>query len=158
MSETNKLKNNSAFYLVLGGLAGFVLALGITGYHGQHHDKGMSKEYKKGERMMHDEKVSQDHMGHTEDPAALSMNGMTAALNGKTGDEFDKAFLALMIEHHKGAVDMAEAVLKSAKHEELKVLARDIISAQTKEIEQMNIWMKAWGYEQEGATMMDMKH
>lgn len=72
------------------------------------------------------------------------MEAMMAALDGKTGDEFDKAFLSEMIMHHEGAVEMAEAVLKNAKHAELKNLANAIISAQTTEIQQMQVWQTQW--------------
>ncbi len=72
------------------------------------------------------------------------MDGMMAGLEGKTGDEFDKAFLSEMITHHQGAVEMAKAVLKTSKRPELIKLANDIISAQTKEIEMMKGWQKIW--------------
>ena len=72
------------------------------------------------------------------------MGGMMAGLQGKTGDEFDKAFLAEMIVHHQGAVDMAKAVLATSKRPELIKLANDIIAAQTKEIDTMKGWQKAW--------------
>ena len=73
-----------------------------------------------------------------------SMGSMMAGLNGKTEDAFDRAFLAEMIVHHEGAVEMAQAALKNAKHQELKNMANAIISAQTTEIEQMRNWQKAW--------------
>ncbi|MES2994667.1 MAG: DUF305 domain-containing protein [Patescibacteria group bacterium] len=72
------------------------------------------------------------------------MDSMMAALDGKTGDEFDKAFLSEMIMHHEGAVDMAEAALQNAKHAEIKTMANAIISAQTSEIQQMKDWQKNW--------------
>jgi uncharacterized protein (DUF305 family) len=75
------------------------------------------------------------------------MSAMGQALEGKTGDEFDKAFLSEMIVHHEGAVEMAQAALQDSKHAELKTMANAIISAQTTEIEQMRNWQKAWyGY------------
>ena len=73
-----------------------------------------------------------------------SMSGMMAGLNGKTGDEFDKAFLSEMIVHHQGAVLMAQSALKNAKHQEIKDMANAIISAQTSEINQMKGWQKSW--------------
>jgi len=73
-----------------------------------------------------------------------AMGDMMAELSGKTGDEFDKAFLAEMIVHHEGAVDMASAALKDAKHNELKQMANAIISAQMTEIQQMKDWQKSW--------------
>ncbi len=73
-----------------------------------------------------------------------SMEDMTAALSGKTGDEFDKAFLAGMLIHHEGAVEMAEAALVSANHEEIKEMAKAIIDTQSKEISQMRAWETEW--------------
>lgn len=72
------------------------------------------------------------------------MDSMMQALNGKTGDAFDKAFLAEMTMHHQGAVQMAELALKNAKHQEIKDMANAIISAQTSEITQMQNWKKEW--------------
>lgn len=72
------------------------------------------------------------------------MNSMMAELNGKTGDDFDKAFLKEMIVHHQGAVMMAESALKNAKHQEIKTLANAIISSQNKEISDMQNWLKNW--------------
>ncbi len=72
------------------------------------------------------------------------MNSMTAGLEGKTGDTFDQAFLNEMIMHHESAVAMAEAALQSANHEEIKVMANAIISAQISEITQMKEWLKNW--------------
>lgn len=73
-----------------------------------------------------------------------TMDGMTAGLSGKVGDEFDRAFIAEMIVHHEGAVSMAQAALASAKHQEIKTMAQAIISAQTSEIAQMKEWQKNW--------------
>lgn len=76
----------------------------------------------------------------------MTMGDMVDMLKGKTGDELDAAFLEGMIPHHQGAVDMANLILKNAKHEELRQMARDIIDAQQKEIDMMEGWQKAWGY------------
>lgn len=73
-----------------------------------------------------------------------SMDTMMSNLQGKSGDEFDKAFMAEMIAHHQGAIVMAEAALQNAKHDEIKNLANAIISAQNKEIAEMQQWQKAW--------------
>lgn len=49
----------------------------------------------------------------------------------------DKAFVRQMIPHHQMAVDMAELAEKRGEHEEVKQLATDIISAQSKEIAEL---------------------
>ncbi len=51
-----------------------------------------------------------------------------------TGETYDRNFIANMIAHHQGAVDMAKLAQKNAKHQELKDMANDIISAQEGEI------------------------
>ncbi len=76
----------------------------------------------------------------------MSMDDMTAVLNGKTGDDFDKEFITGMIAHHEGAVAMAQQAKQNAKHDEIKKMADDIVSAQTKEISQMQAWQQQWGY------------
>jgi len=72
------------------------------------------------------------------------MHSMNYELRGKSGDEFDRAFLAEMIVHHEGAVEMAKLALTNAKHQEIKDLAEAIISAQNTEIGEMKSWQKSW--------------
>lgn len=85
-----------------------------------------------------------------QDMSAMAMSDENAAkmkaLEGKTGDDFDKAFIEQMIMHHTSAIDMSKPAAKNAKHAEVKTLAANIISAQTKEIAQMKQWQKDWGY------------
>ena len=75
---------------------------------------------------------------------ATMMASMNANLEGKTGDAFDKAFITEMVMHHEGAVEMAELALTNAKHQEIKDLAKAIITAQTTEIGQMKAWATTW--------------
>lgn len=69
---------------------------------------------------------------------------MNEELKGKTGNEFDKAFLTEMTVHHQGAVEMARAALLRANHQEIKDLAQGIIAAQNKEIAEMQGWNSTW--------------
>ncbi|MEO5691391.1 MAG: DUF305 domain-containing protein [Candidatus Saccharimonadales bacterium] len=85
--------------------------------------------------------------------SSMSMDDMTADLKGKVGDEYDKAFIVSMIAHHEGAVEMAKLSAKNAKHEEIKTLSTNIISAQEKEISEMKQWQMDWGY-----SSMQMDH
>ncbi len=73
-----------------------------------------------------------------------TMAGMSADLKGKSGLEFDKAFLKEMITHHQGAIEMANLALANAQHQELKDMAKDIITAQAGEIKQMEQWKIEW--------------
>lgn len=57
-----------------------------------------------------------------------------------TGDP-DKDFAQEMIVHHEMAVTMANDVLAKGKDPEIKKLAEEVISAQTKEIEFLRAWL-----------------
>jgi len=75
-------------------------------------------------------------------------------LDGMTGDEFDRYYIANMIAHHQGAVDMAKLAQTNAKHSELKAMANNIVTAQSDEINNMLSWQKSWGYPASSGEMM----
>jgi uncharacterized protein (DUF305 family) len=71
-----------------------------------------------------------------------SMSGMMSgdelnALDAAQGKEADKLFLAQMVAHHKGAVDMAKAEITNGRNSDAIKLAREIITAQQAEIKEM---------------------
>lgn len=75
-----------------------------------------------------------DHSGH--------MDGMLSkeeleALRKADGPAGQKLFLAGMIEHHEGAIDMANNVLGVGKDPEVKKLAEAIVAGQQAEIVEM---------------------
>jgi uncharacterized protein (DUF305 family) len=88
----------------------------------------------------------------------MSMSQMTDDLKNKTGDDFDKAFISSMIEHHQGAIDMAKLAEKNAKHDEIKNMSNDIMAAQSKEIDMMQNWQTQWGYKDTSAGHDSMGH
>lgn len=90
------------------------------------------------------------------DHSSMSMNDMNKELEGLSGDDYDKAFIEMMIAHHEGAVDMAELSENRAKHDEIKKLSREIIAAQEQEISDMRQWQRDWGYSSD--EMMQMMH
>ena len=55
-----------------------------------------------------------------------------------TGD-VDADFVATMVPHHQGAIDMARAELRYGHDERLRRLAQEIIVEQTEEIEAMRL-------------------
>jgi uncharacterized protein (DUF305 family) len=81
-----------------------------------------------------------------------SMTAMVETLKSKTGDEFDEAFVAEMIAHHEGAIEMARLSENQAKHDEIKSLSKAIISAQEKEISDMRHWQGMWGYDTDNSS------
>jgi uncharacterized protein (DUF305 family) len=52
----------------------------------------------------------------------------------------DQDFAAMMLAHHKGAVDMAQTELQYGKDPLLRAMSQDIIASQTKEISEMQAW------------------
>jgi uncharacterized protein (DUF305 family) len=57
------------------------------------------------------------------------------------GDAFDQFFLASMIAHHEGALDMVE-MIKDSTNAEVKALAEDIVKNQSAEIQAMKALLK----------------
>ncbi len=59
-------------------------------------------------------------------------------------EPFDLAFIDAMIPHHQSAIDAAKAAESRAERAEIKQLAREIITAQQREIDQMRQWRASW--------------
>jgi uncharacterized protein (DUF305 family) len=65
-------------------------------------------------------------------------NGMKSApMNG----DIDHDFTTMMIPHHQGAIDMAEAELLYGKDPVIRRLAEEIIIDQQSEIQAMQLWL-----------------
>lgn len=122
------------------GIIGLVIGVVLTGFVMSNQSNQKAPEQS---NTMMKATDTQSHSG-----SSMSMKDMMDSLNGKTGEEFDKAFISGMIEHHTGAIDMAKEAQMNAGRQEIKDMADDIISAQTKEIEQMRQWQKDWGFTQ----------
>lgn len=56
----------------------------------------------------------------------------------------DRHFIENMVPHHQDAVDMSNIALTKAEHPEIKQLAANIKSSQSKEIIEMRQWYKEW--------------
>ena len=63
-----------------------------------------------------------------------AMKKMMAAMTIKPTGDVDRDFVAMMVPHHQGAVDMAKAELKYGHNERLRRLAREIVAKQQQEI------------------------
>lgn len=67
----------------------------------------------------------------------MGMDNDLAAL--RTADPFDRAFIDMMIPHHQGAIRMARVELAKGSNAQAKTLAKQIIAAQSREIDAMNM-------------------
>ncbi len=75
-------------------------------------------------------------LGLSAEEAGMGHMDGAKMLRGKK--PFDRAFVDEMVPHHQGATRMAEAVLTKTKDPEVRTLAQAIISAQKREIQEMN--------------------
>src|SRR5437588_8648090 len=66
-----------------------------------------------------------------------AMTRMMAAMQIKPSNDVDRDFVAMMVPHHQGAIDMAEAELSYGHNEPLRGLAQEIIVTQEQEIAAM---------------------
>jgi len=72
------------------------------------------------------------------DMKRMSHDMANAPMNGNV----DHDFVTMMIPHHQGAIDMAQAELTYGRDPAMRQLARKIVVDQQKEIDQMNLWLK----------------
>src|SRR5260221_8489612 len=68
-----------------------------------------------------------------------AMARMMAAMKIKSSNDVDRDFVAMMVPHHQGAIDMAEAELSYGHNELLRRLAQEIIVTQQQEIAEMRL-------------------
>ncbi len=88
---------------------------------------------------------SQNGTSSTSSPAdramMAGMTKMNQAMSGApmNGDP-DRDFVAMMMPHHQDAIDMARIELQYGKDPTLRQMAKDIVTAQEKEIADMRRW------------------
>jgi uncharacterized protein (DUF305 family) len=68
-----------------------------------------------------------------------AMNRMMSGMNVKPTGDVDVDFVAMMVPHHQGAIDMARSVLRYGKNEQIRRLAQEIIVEQQQEIAAMRL-------------------
>ena len=142
------MKKENIMIGVMGLLIGVVIAGFAAGQAVNNNSTGMM-------RMMGVD-TSNIKQSAATDHASMSMADMSKQLEGLSGNDYDKAFIEMMIAHHEGAINMAELSSSRAKHDEIKQLSQAITSAQEKEIANMKQWQKDWGYT--SVEMMDIMH
>lgn len=102
--------------------------------------------------------TTQDMPGH--DMSAMNMQpgmmwmDMTEPLAGLQGEDFEVAFMSMMIAHHRSASEMAQWILERTDDAEIRDAAQTIIEEQDAEIEQMTGWLQEWYGRGPDAEMM----
>ena len=70
---------------------------------------------------------------------SAAMAKMMAAMDIKPSGDVDADFVAMMVPHHQGAIDMALAELRYGRNEQLRRMAQEIIVTQQQEIAAMRL-------------------
>jgi uncharacterized protein (DUF305 family) len=83
--------------------------------------------------------TAKPYAGLVDDAMDVMHHDMTLA---PTNGVPDHDFVAMMIPHHQGAIDMAKALLLYGKDPELRNLAQGIITEQQNEIRLMQAWLQ----------------
>ena len=68
-----------------------------------------------------------------------AMTRMMVGMEIKPSGDVDQDFAAMMIPHHQGAIDMAQAELRHGRNEQLRRIAQGIIVEQQQEIAAMRL-------------------
>jgi hypothetical protein len=68
-----------------------------------------------------------------------AMNKMMVGMAVKSSNDVDRDFASMMIPHHQGAIEMAEAELRHGHNDQLRRIAQEIIVDQQQEIAAMRL-------------------
>lgn len=71
---------------------------------------------------------------------AASEAAMHTGMAAASGATVDEAYIAKMIEHHRGAVAMADVALARSRDPEIRRMAQIVKDSQTREIAAMRAW------------------
>jgi len=95
------------------------------------------------------------HMGGMTMPGASPAGGM-----GMPGmamqQEFDVAFIDMMIAHHETTIAMAQATVTEAEHQEIRDMAGTIVADQQSELDRLRSWREQWYPDTPGTPMNQM--
>ncbi len=115
----------------------------MAGMQGSMMDDDMVDDMGQDMGMSHDGHGGAMMPEHVRENMAKMMVTMPAMQQGMMQQDADIAFACGMIAHHQAAIDMAAVVLDHGQDPEMRSLAEEIISAQTREIDFMTQWLES---------------
>jgi uncharacterized protein (DUF305 family) len=87
--------------------------------------------------------ANHDPEGAREAMMAAHHKMMAAMEELEPSGDADRDFVEMMIPHHQGAIDAARVKLEFGHDEALRAMAEEIITAQEREIVEMEEWLEA---------------
>lgn len=132
-------------------IAGMLAALSApvlaqTGGQAAHAGMGHGRPAQAGQGGMH---AGMEHGGMMKNtaanPYAEAEMRMHRAMMAAQGADASETWVRKMIEHHRGAIDMSRVALAQAKDKEARDKAQKTIDSQTKEIAELQGWLKRHG-------------
>jgi uncharacterized protein (DUF305 family) len=158
MSRKLKL---TVFFLGIGGFAIFVIGCGSapTGNANTSAARTNGNSMSQGNGM-NGNSMQNSHampMNRNQGMANMPGNGeMMTSDPDAASQPYDLQFIDSMSQHHQGAIQMAQMVLRGSENDELKGFAQKIIDEQQKEIAQLKKWRDEWYPGKPRAINMEM--
>ena len=90
-----------------------------------------------------DEPTESEHSGMGHSMSGMMSDSDMNDLDQASAKDAGKLYLEQMVQHHKGAVDMAKTEVDKGKNTEAVAMAKSIVSSQTEQITQMKDMLKA---------------
>ncbi len=130
-----------AWLLTLLLAVAFILAA-CGGAGGGQQGSGSGGEQESAEKTGGMAGMDHGQMGHGS--MDMGSNGMARQMVMENGKYSDERFIDAMVPHHQSAIEMVQVTSEKSKNTKIKELAENIVSAQKREIEQMQQWRRKW--------------
>lgn len=130
----------------LAALPLFALTLAACDGGGDPVQQALRETAEKNQSATIRETATGEHAGHAggttpgDQAFAASESLMHTKMAAASGGTVDQAYVAKMIAHHEGAVDMAQVALARSEDPEIRRMAQAVVDTQTREIAEMKAW------------------
>jgi hypothetical protein len=121
--------------LWLSGTVALIALLGLTASSGRLHSLG---NFIAPISAAHGSDASPEEAAFLADNESAMSKMMAGMSVGPSGD-VDRDFVAMMVPHHQGAIEMAQAELRYGHNDQLRRMAQEIIVTQQQEIAVMKL-------------------
>ncbi|MBB6505678.1 uncharacterized protein (DUF305 family) [Sphingomonas endophytica] len=127
------MKTSTTIGILAAALAASPLAAQQSGMAGMDHSQMQGMDHSK---------MMQPTAANPYGPSEMKMHEKMMAAKGADAGE---TWLRKMIEHHRGAVEMSQAALRSTQNADVRREAQKAIASQTREIATLNAVLRKMG-------------